>query len=346
MDIDAVVDLGWGSSGKGGLCGYLAKHKRYDVVMCAYPRQAGHTYNDGDTHVMVQQLPVGIIGRPSLVFIGPGAIIHRETIIAEMERYAEFLTETRIMIHESAAVVTDDDAEIEIKGGMAKIGSTTKGVGQAMINRILRSPDPKNKSTAGLAWMMHDPVLCDYVVTKAEYDWALSEIMKTNPNVLIEGSQGFGLSLYHGDYPFCTSRDVTPAQLFADVGLPRRYQNLVKVHGVTRTRPIRVNNRDGYSGPCYPDQKELSWKEVGVDPERTTVTKLERRIFSFSKEQMRHAAIHCLTPLDSVALSFCDYIDQNEIDDICDFFTSELGVSVEHTIHGPDVKDVKIRGTI
>lgn len=37
--------------------------------------------------------------------------------------------------------------------------------------------------------------------------------------VHIEGTQGFGLSLYHGTYPYVTSRDVTAPALLSETGL-------------------------------------------------------------------------------------------------------------------------------
>ena len=40
-----------------------------------------------------------------------------------------------------------------------------------------------------------------------------------NENVLVEGTQGTFLSLWHGTYPFVTSKDVTASGICADVGL-------------------------------------------------------------------------------------------------------------------------------
>jgi hypothetical protein len=71
-----------------------------------------------------------------------------------------------------------------------------------------------------------------------------------------------------------------------------------------------VNNRDGSSGPCYPDQVELDWDGFpGVAPELTTVTKLKRRIFSFSRKQMEEAMFHCGGYWDTrVFLNFVNYL--------------------------------------
>ena len=90
-----------------------------------------------------------------------------------------------------------------------------------------------------------------------------------------------------------------------------------KVVGTMRTYPIRVANRYdeqgnqiGWSGLYYPDQKELTWEEMGVTPEKTTVTKLTRRIFSFSPEQTRQA-IQVVMP-DEIFLNFANYCGGEE----------------------------------
>jgi len=338
MRIDMVMDLGWGSSGKGGICGAFASEgSNYEAVMCAYGRQAGHTYNNRakNMSLMTQQLPIGIVSETAkYIFIGPGAIVHPETLKSELERYAQYIGDKKILIHESAAVVTDHHAKAEADRGQTKMGSTSKGVGQAVIDRILR--DPGSNAIARDAFRF-DPELAPLVASRFVYDHYLSQI---TGDILVEGAQGFGLSLYHGDYPFCTSRDVTPAQLTADVALPRRWHDLITVVGVARTRPIRVNNRDGYSGPAYPFQRELTWENLGVTPERTTVTKLERRIFEFSLEQVLHAAHHCLKPDDCIALTFCDYISEDEKMSIKTQIKEKTGVNVLYEVSGDDDSDV------
>src|SRR5438309_657465 len=51
--------------------------------------------------------------------------------------------------------------------------------------------------------------------TVAEIHQALSN----GRNVMVEGTQGTFLSLYHGTYPYVTSKDVTASQACADVGI-------------------------------------------------------------------------------------------------------------------------------
>jgi adenylosuccinate synthase len=91
---------------------------------------------------------------------------------------------------------------------------------------------------------------------------------------------------------------------------------------VARTYPIRVANRFddkgkmiGWSGPHYPDQEEIRWEQIGVAPELTTVTKLPRRIFTFSEQQIREAVR--ANGNVQVFLNFCNYLQPAPIDFLC-----------------------------
>lgn len=309
--IDMVMDFQYGSTGKGLIAGYLAKRGNYDTAVCAFATNAGHTYIDGKTHLMTQQLPTSIMS-PTVkrVLLGPGSAIHAETLAAELRNYAYHMIGKRLMIHPQAAVVEDYHAEFEQKDGRTKMGSTSKGVGEAYIERIRRGP---NNNTVRNRWASGagrgiDTALGAYVVTEEEYNQALRE----SECMIIEGAQGFSLSLYHGQYPYTTSRDVTPWQIAADCGIPFKWASTIHVIGTLRTFPIRVNNRDGSSGPCYPDQVEVTWKDIGQQPELTTVTKLERRVFSFSQTQLEEAMFHCGGYWKtSLFLNFCNYLQDD-----------------------------------
>ena len=335
-NIDMTLDLCWGSCGKGGISGYLAKRGDYDTVTCAYGTQAGHSYNDKEAGIkmMVQQLPVGIIS-PTVknVLIGPGALIHADVLMQEIDRYLPHLEGKRIMIHEHAAVVTDEHSKAEYAIGQTKMGSTAKGVGQAAIERILRNPDNPNVARH----RFKGTPLEQFVTSRYEYAAA----MHGAKSILVEGAQGFGLSMYHGEYPYVTSRDVTPWQLAADCALPFEWSGRINAFGVTRTYPIRVNNRDGSSGPAYPGQRELTWGEIGVEPELTTVTKLPRRVFEFSSEQLQHAAEYCLGPDSSVVLTFADYLaTYEELCTMIDKIIAATGCRVSMVCFGPDDSDI------
>jgi adenylosuccinate synthase len=74
---------------------------------------------------------------------------------------------------------------------------------------------------------------------------------------------------------------------------------------------------DGSSGHGYPDQEETSWEKVAHDcgrlspiDETTSATRLPRRCFTFSKENVRHAIRHNRAGAEIfLSLNFADYVD-------------------------------------
>lgn len=344
--VDMVLDFQYGSTGKGLIAGYLAKRENYDTAICAFATNAGHTYIDEERgiHVMTQQLPTAITS-PTVrnILIGPGSAIHLETLKEEIARYAQYLEGKKVLIHPHAAVVEDYHAEFEMSDGRTKMGSTAKGVGEAYIERIRRNP--QNPNTIGRRVSTRDP-LYGMIATPEEYRDALAAA----ESVIVEGAQGFSLSMYHGQYPYTTSRDVTPWQVAADCGLPYKWASYIKVIGTLRTFPIRVSNRDGSSGPHYPDQVELKWEDIGLNAELTTVTKLPRRIFSFSQTQLQEALWHCGGYWDTrLFLNFANYVtDKALLDEMIAMIESPTKMNMNSPKvawigNGPDDKDVVAR---
>jgi adenylosuccinate synthase len=342
-NIDMIVDFQYGSTGKGLLAGYLSKRNKYDTVVCAFGTNAGHTYIDASRNIsmMTQQLPTAISSpHVKRVLIGPGALIHLQTLHDELTRYRSMMEGKTLAIHPLACVVEDYHAKQELDDGMTAIGSTAKGVGAAAIERMRRSGINPNI----MAW--RGAGFDDYIVSPIQYRAMLEE----SENTLIEGAQGFSLSMYHGKYPYVTSRDVTPWQIAADCGLPFKWSPYVHVMATMRTFPIRVNNRTGTSGPGFVDQLEIDWKDIGIEPELTTVTKLPRRLFTFSKEQIVEAIWHCGSYWNTdVFLNFANYFkDVRPLDELIALIETPTTFAlnapkVKWLGFGPDDSDVMTR---
>jgi adenylosuccinate synthase len=132
--------------------------------------------------------------------------------------------------------------------------------------------------------------------------------------IMLEGTQGTGLSLYHGDYPHVTSRDTTVAGCLAEAGIsPHRVRKVVMV---CRTYPIRVadpNEQDKTSGFM---SQPLTWEIIAdrsgldIDEIRTTeitsTTKRTRRVGEFDWHLLHKAAM--LNNPTDIALTFTDYL--------------------------------------
>jgi adenylosuccinate synthase len=142
----------------------------------------------------------------------------------------------------------------------------------------------------------------------------LEKIYRRKGKILLEGTQGTGLSLYHGKYPFVTSRDTTVSGCLSEAGIgPKRVRKIILV---ARTYPIRVESPvGGNSGPF--GSIELNWRIIARRSniserelrrsEKTTTTKRKRRVAEFSWLWFRKAC-ELNSPTD-LALTFVDHLN-------------------------------------
>jgi len=301
---EIIVDLQFGSTGKGAIAGFLAVSGDYDTVITANRPNAGHTFIDHAGNKMVTKiLPNGIVG-PTVkhALIGPGAIFSKDQLLKELAMFDSFgYGDINIFIHEAAVLLHDGHKAEE--SGHGHIGSTQQGAMAAAVDKMMRKPDISNPLCKGVDF--GDERIM--VVTPQAYH----QLIYRSRSILIEGAQGYSLGIDAGFWPYCTSRNCTVNQFLSDTAVPHTY--LRKVIGVARTHPIRVA---GTSGPGYSDQRETSWKELGVPAEYTTVTKRERRVFTFSHDQIIEA-IQANQP-DEIFLNFCNYIGNEKTERLVD----------------------------
>lgn len=301
--MDVIVDLQFGSTGKGLLAGYLGSRNKYDAVVSCNMPNAGHTaYCPKTRQKFVHKvLPSAIFADELRVIgIGPGAIFDVSRMAEEWKAVCDYRNDLRLVIHEAAGMLLPSHKKAE-EQSLSRISSTMQGSAEALVDKIRRLDGATAQSHKHLIRQAtrHNSNPAD-VVTQAEW----LKIFSARDSVLLEGSQGYSLGLSAGFYPFCTSRDCTPARVIADCNLPVGW--LRNVYGSCRVYPIRVGNtNDGYSGDWYPDQKEISFAEIGVEEEFTTVTKRVRRIATFSAIQIREAMTMALP--HAVFLNFVNY---------------------------------------
>lgn len=291
---DMIVDLQYGSTGKGLIAGYLANERNYDTVISANMPNAGHTYirNDG-IEFMHKVLPNGAASpKVTTVMIGPGAVFSVDRLIEECRHLLEWGYNPSIFIHQNAVVLRDE--HITAESYASAIGSTQQGSGAALIAKVERCVDRK----VIVRDTLRDEDLPHNCVIATPQLWA--QLLDQANEILLEGAQGFSLGINERFYPYCTSRDCTPARFMADMAVPLPY--LREVIGVARVHPIRVG---GTSGGCYPDQEEVSWESLGLNDEFTTVTGRKRRVFTPSAEQLKDAIFQCRPT--AVFLNFCNY---------------------------------------
>ena len=233
--VDVMIGGQYGSEGKGNIAAHIAPE--YDYLVRVGGPNAGHKVY-GKPVKTFHHLPSGTDRCEAKVLLGPGAVINPESLIKEIAMCQ--LSQERLAIDPQAMIISPSDISTEVDELQSTISSTAQGVGRAEARRINeRGVDEDGQKGCVLARDVD--ALKGYVQdTKEILDHAFSNGEK----VLIEGTQGTSLSLYHGEYPYVTSRDTTVSGCLAQSGVaPKRVRRVLMV---CRTYPIRVG---GPSGP-------------------------------------------------------------------------------------------------
>ena len=289
--VTIVIGGQFGSEAKGKVVSFLADE--FDIAVRTGSPNAGHTvFKDGEIY-RLQQIPATFVNQKCILCIGAGALINPSVLIKEV---ANTKTKSRLFIDPQAGIIEEKHI-LQEKELVQKIGSTGKGCGVALADRIWRKD-----------FKLAKDVLKDFQISDVAE--ILNRGIDEGKNILIEGTQGFGLSLYHGIYPFVTSRDTNAANFLAEAGIsPLSVSEIILV---IRTYPIRVA---GNSGPL---PNEISWEELSNRigkkvEEMTTVTKKVRRVAEFDIGIVKKAiAINRPT---QIALQFLNYLfpkDENK----------------------------------
>lgn len=305
MSVTALVGAQYGSEGKGAIAKVIAKD--FDVHVRTGGPNAGHTiYHEGRKWVM-RSVPCGWVNPSAHLVIGAGALIDLELLVEEVKQLdaAGYDVSSRLYVDRGAGVI-DASRHKDFEGGThghahETIGSTGEGVGPARMARIARGTFVKQGVAP--AWSKLD-FASDYAeelisdkITPSDTVRTLNAWMDLGANILLEGTQGSGLSLIHGSWPYVTSHDTNVCQLLTDAGLAPR--DFVRTILVARTFPIRVA---GNSGPL---EGETTFEEIGVEPEYTTVTKKIRRVGKWDDALIEKAFM--LNRPATLALTFADY---------------------------------------
>ena len=304
MTVVALVGAQWGSEAKGLIAADIADE--FDVHIRTGAPNAGHTFYHEGLKWVARSVPCGWVNPEAHLVIGPGALIDAELLMQEVGAIeAEgFDIRGRLWIDLNAGLI-DPVRHHGFEGGVhgaahELIGSTGEGVGPARMAKIARSTFPRD-----LAWTKYErvqdrPDLFEWIARTQIIDTSrrTNKVIDSGARVLLEGTQGCGLSLVHGDWPFTTSTDTNAGQLAVDAGISPSF--ITRSILVARTFPIRVY---GNSGPMG---EEITWEELGVPEETTTVTRKVRRVAMWSDGRIRKA-IELNRPAE-LAITFLNYL--------------------------------------
>jgi adenylosuccinate synthase len=322
MPVTVVVGGQYGSEGKGKAAVRLMQESYRQgspvvSVRCGGPN-AGHTvylvHSDPGSKRVLRHIPSGVAIPGADLVIAAGSLIDVDLLLAEIRdiEATGIPVSDRLRIDSQAAIVSHPEIDFERLSGLReRIGSTCTGTGQAAMSRCARTSKLVSED-ARLARYIKSGSVSKYL------SWR-----KERSHVVIEGTQGFGLSLWNsGNYPFCTSKDTTAMAFMSDAGVPQP----ANVCMVIRTYPIRVG---GNSGPL---ESEITWKQIQTKcgapiplKELTSVTKRVRRVAAFTWDIVDQAFI--ANAPTYIAVHGMDYVNWEDRD-----VTSEARLSSVSTL--------------
>ena len=268
MALHVVVGGFFGDEGKGHIAAYLAHAYRPWAVARTGATNAGHTVVYRGARWKLRATPSGFVHPGARLYIARGALVSLRVLLEEAERLG---VRGRLRVDRATGIITEEHVERERRDEhlMKSIGSTGTGVGAAMVDRVLR------RLRLAESYPELEPFLAD---TQLE----LLEALDRGLLVQVEASQGYWLSLYHGTYPYVTSRDTTAAAALSELGLgPRSVSRITVVYKAYVTR-VGAGPLPGEIG--FEEAVKLGWDEYG------TVTGRPRRAAPFNPELARRAA--------------------------------------------------------
>lgn len=186
MPVSVVVGGQFGSEGKGKVALELARLRNAAAAIRVGGPNSGHTAIDatGQAHIF-RHLPTAALLADVMCVIGAGAYVDPEVLLQEVARTE--LSPSRVLIDPWAVVLDAAHREEERRAGLReRIGSTLSGTGAAVAARVQRRAD--------LRFAKDETRLEPFV--RPIKPWLRSQL-DHGARIIIEGTQGFGLSLVH-----------------------------------------------------------------------------------------------------------------------------------------------------
>lgn len=223
MPCTVIVGAFWGDEGKGKIISYLALNDKLDFCVRTGSVNAAHTVWMNGNRYALHMVPAAFIQEKCRLLIAAGANVHVGQFFKELELTK--IDPKRMGIDQMASIIEDKHSAQDKASAVNKgIGTTGWGVGPAVEERARR--------TARLARDI--PELKPYI---ADATAEVNDGIDAGKQVLLEGTQGFMLSLYHGTYPYVTSRDTGAAAICSEAGVgPTRVDNVLMVYKAFITR--------------------------------------------------------------------------------------------------------------
>ncbi|MGI8999152.1 MAG: adenylosuccinate synthase, partial [Candidatus Limnocylindria bacterium] len=263
MSVIAIVGAQWGDEGKGRVVDYLADGANL-VIRYGGGNNAGHTVVNPHGHFKLHLIPSGIFYSGTKNLLGNGVVINPPALVGELDglQRAGFDGEN-MFISDRAHLVMPyhillDQLE-ERERGAAKLGTTSRGIGPAYVDKVARrgiriidlvEPDAFRSRLAatlprirrvvagypGAADEMADEIaeatdeerIAEaYLAAGARLahhvvdgQALVDEALERGDRILLEGQLGTMRDLDWGIYPYVTSSSPIPGGASLGAGLP------------------------------------------------------------------------------------------------------------------------------
>lgn len=268
MGCRVIIGGFFGDEGKGKIISYLVNKDNPSIAARGgVGPNAGHTFVVGDKTFKVRMLPSGVLNKNTKLAIGAGVLVNPEILLQEIER---FNAQKRTFIDSNCGIISKEHILRDSSEGYLKnnIGTTGTGTGPANSDRALRILNLAKDRTELKEYITDVGLMIYSYLEKKEY-------------VLLEGTQGTFLSLFHGSYPYVTSKDVTASSICADVGIgPKNVDDVIVVF---KSFVTRVGGGPLENEVERKESEKKGWLEYG------SVTGRERRSSPFNMKMAKKA---------------------------------------------------------
>ena len=356
-----VVVLGtqWGDEGKGKVVDLLTESASA-VVRFQGGHNAGQTLVLDGKKTVLHLIPSGMLRPEVTCIIGNGVVLSPEALIEEIKELEDNDVPVRERLRLSPACplilpyhVRLDQAREKARG-IAKIGTTGRGIGPAYEDKVarrgLRLGDMLHRerfaSKLGEVLDYHNFVLQHYhgeepVDFQQVLDHAMAmadelrpmvcdtvslvhDFRKAGENIMFEGAQGSLLDIDHGTYPYVTSSNTTAGGTATGSGVGPLYLDYVL--GITKAYTTRVG-----SGP-FPTElfDEFGRHLAEKGHEFGATTGRARRCGWFDAVALRHAVQ--INSVSGICLTKLDVLDGLENIRVCTGYRTKDGDLIDNLV--------------
>ncbi len=222
MPVTIVIGGQYGSEGKGKVVALLGNSANSPwLVRCGGPN-SGHSVTIAGQTVVLRQVPSCANPSEATFCLSAGCVVDEEILLRELDLLG--IPQDRIIVDPRTVIVTQEDRDAEQRS-LEDIASTCSGTGAALVRRMSRGAGTK---LGGESLALRSRCRIEVVTP------LLHNALERNRDVIVEGTQGFGLSP------------------FARLGLPLR--NFSRYHGrelCDGSGALTTSNRQNRHGPTH-----------------------------------------------------------------------------------------------